>query len=163
MIWVAVILGATALLLSLYNFLRVSRLQNDLRYAHRSARTNAIQADKAIEELRAEVAKLKASAKPASSAGSWFSPRMTIQDALKLHPGVKEVLAKMHIGGCSSCSVSATETLAEAAEGHGVDLEEMLSGLNSLMSDEKPAPKKDMLPPAEGGRIMLGAVGQPNQ
>lgn len=69
-----------------------------------------------------------------------FRKDMTIGRALDLHPGVKEVLAQFHIGGCSSCAVNEEETFEQAAGGHGVSLDQMLTALNSLPSAEEYKP-----------------------
>lgn len=149
---------------------RFAVLREDLRYVHRSFRAHQDQTEQVLRDLKE---KLTAPPPAAAPAGSWFTPYMTIQDALGVHPGVKDVLAGLHIGGCSSCSVSSRETLEQAAAGHGVDMREMLTRLNALMAADAPAPPppgativetplaaaEKALPPANGGRIML-AVGE---
>lgn len=160
----ALLLSVVALLLTVYMHRRLSRLREDLLYTHRTTQISLEQLEDRILELRSETDKKLASLKtaPSASKGSWFTPYMTIQDALNLHPGVKEVLASMHIGGCSSCSVSSRETLEQAAAGHGVDLQEMLTKMNDLMEKGAPnlvdqlAAAEKSLPPANGGRVMLG-------
>lgn len=163
---------ASLTIYAFYLHRKLRAVHEDLRYVHRSHR---IRLEK-IEERCKELEEHQPAPEVAMPDGpSWFSPRMTIQDALSQHPGVKDVLASMHIGGCSSCSVSSKETLAEAAQGHGVDLKEMLTKMNALMGDAPPpedqtkgeedgltdeefAQKRaaDSLPPANGGRVMLG-------
>lgn len=69
-----------------------------------------------------------------------FHKDMTIGEALDLHPGVKEVMAQFHIGGCSSCAVNESETFEQAAGGHGVPLEQMMTALNSLPAEEDYTP-----------------------
>lgn len=167
-----ILLALAALAYCLVLHRRLAILKEDLRYVHRSFRAHQDQTEQALRDLKAQLA---AAPKPAAvnpATPSWFSPYMTIQDALNLHAGVKEVLAGLHIGGCSSCSVSSKETLEQAAAGHGVDLAEMLSRLNALM-DGAPAPEpaapepspsplaaaEKALPPPNGGRVML-AVGE---
>jgi hybrid cluster-associated redox disulfide protein len=168
----ALVLAAISLLLALGAHIRATRLREEIDYVRRTSRANADRSEEMLNALRAELTEKIKSARPAasSSAPSWFSPRMTIADALKVHPGVKAVLATLHIGGCSSCSVSETETLEQAATGHRVDLDEMLDKMNALMTaDAKPAvvaapvdplvEASKALPPANGGRVML-AVGK---
>ncbi|MCA9447510.1 MAG: hypothetical protein KC931_10365, partial [Candidatus Omnitrophica bacterium] len=48
------------------------------------------------------------------------SPEMLISDVLAIHPGMKDVLASMHLGGCNSCSVSSSETLGQGAASYGL-------------------------------------------
>ncbi|MCC5877297.1 MAG: DUF1858 domain-containing protein [Candidatus Sumerlaeia bacterium] len=181
-----VLLVALAALLHAYvNHRRIRVLREDLRQVHRMTRARLEDMDRTVREAREEAAAAKRevskSNRKSTGKGSWFTPYMTIQDALNLHPGVKGVLASMHIGGCSSCSVSSRETLEQAAAGHGVSLDEMLEKMNALMDDEPQAdllgmlaatPKTpeearerelqraaDDLPPANGGRIVLGMAG----
>jgi len=168
----ALVLAALSLILALGSHIRATRLREEIDYVRRTSRANADRSEEMLNALRAELTERIKSSRPAASASgpSWFSPRMTIADALKVHEGVKGVLATLHIGGCSSCSVSETETLEQAATGHRVDLDEMLDKLNALMSaGSKPAapaaPADPLveaakaLPPANGGRVML-AVGK---
>jgi len=157
-----------ALFLALGAHMRATRLREELDHVRRTSRANSDRAEELIRALRDE---MKSKVSVGKAQGSWFSPRMTIADALKLHPGVKEVLASMKIGGCSGCSASSTETLEQASSGHGVDLAEMLEKMNALM-DSAPAamaPVVDAkaaelaaaaaaLPPANGGRVMLAVA-----
>lgn len=181
MLALSIILSVLALGTIAWLTLRVARLEDDLRHVHRTSRANADRAEELLEQLRKELLEKMANLKPAraaSAAGpSWFSPRMTIGDALKQHPGVKDVLASMHIGGCSSCSASESETLEQAAAGHRVDLDEMLDKMNALMTSPAgvaPAPAAEpsaeekarkaaaALPPANGGRVLLGITVTPS-
>jgi hybrid cluster-associated redox disulfide protein len=162
---VALLIALMLILVSGYLHWRTSVLAEDLRHVHKSWRASIEQARGRIDALEVELRELRAKvAAPAvGSAGSWFTPYMTIQDALGVHPGVKQVLAGLHIGGCSSCSVSATETLEQAAAGHGVDLTEMLARLNALMAQGPPesiparTTAADQLPATDGGRVVIAS------
>lgn len=159
-----------AIVLAMAAHVRATRLAGELDHVRRTSRANADRAEELVRALREEVRKAGSGGR--RSQGNWFSPRMTIADALKLHEGVRGVLAAMHIGGCSGCSASSTETLEEAAAGHGVDLGEMLDRMNALMEAAPPAAPAPAggdlaaaaaaLPPANGGRVML-AVGRLDQ
>lgn len=178
-----ILLVAVAALLHAYlNHRKIRVLREDLRQVHRMTRMRLEDMDRVVREARDEAAAARREAtsqnRKATGKGSWFTPYMTIQDALNLHPGVKGVLASMHIGGCSSCSVSSRETLEQAAAGHGVSLDEMLEKMNALMDEEPQADLLGMLaatpqtaeeararelqravedlPPANGGRVVLG-------
>ncbi|MFP5246289.1 MAG: disulfide oxidoreductase [Thermoanaerobaculia bacterium] len=61
-----------------------------------------------------------------------FQPDTIVAEALSLHPKARWVFAAYHLGGCSGCERSPTETLAEVATGYGIPLEEFLRDLNSL-------------------------------
>jgi len=62
-----------------------------------------------------------------------FHARMIVDDALRLHPKARWVFAAWHLGGCTGCERSPTETLGEVAEGYRIPLDELLRDLNSLM------------------------------
>ena len=55
---------------------------------------------------------------------------MTIAEALNVSPKAKEVLMGfgMH---CFGCAIAHGETIEQAAQVHGVDIDEMLSALNA--------------------------------
>ncbi len=63
-----------------------------------------------------------------------FSADMTIAQALARHPGTAGVLAAHHLPGCGGCAVRFDETLAEAAEAYGLDLEGLLAALAALLA-----------------------------
>ena len=59
-----------------------------------------------------------------------FTKTMTIEQVLKLNPNCAELLTSygMH---CFGCPFSRMETLEQASEVHGFDVEELLSKLNA--------------------------------
>jgi hybrid cluster-associated redox disulfide protein len=61
-----------------------------------------------------------------------FHAEMTIDEAWFAHPGAPGVFAQHHLPGCDGCSVRFEETLSEAAEAYGIDLERFLHELNNL-------------------------------
>ncbi len=63
-----------------------------------------------------------------------FSAEMTVEEALKRHPGAQGVLATRHLPHCSGCAVRFDETLAEVAEAYGLDLGDLLVDLRGLLS-----------------------------
>lgn len=52
-----------------------------------------------------------------------------ISEALKMNPKAAEILMS-HGMGCLGCPSSQMETLAQAAEIHGIDLKKLLEDLN---------------------------------
>lgn len=62
-----------------------------------------------------------------------FGPDMTVHEAWMRHPGVRAVFLRHHLPACPACAVGADETLAEAAFGHRLDLEDLLQELNTLL------------------------------
>ncbi|MDD4377123.1 MAG: DUF1858 domain-containing protein [Eubacteriales bacterium] len=57
---------------------------------------------------------------------------MKISEILDMNEGLETVFKKYHLD-CAGCSGAALETLVEAAEGHGVDLDELLKDLNEAI------------------------------
>jgi hybrid cluster-associated redox disulfide protein len=58
---------------------------------------------------------------------------MTVDSAMALHPSVRWVFAAYHLSGCTNCSSSSAETLAEVATGYGLPLDRLLADLNALL------------------------------
>ena len=63
-----------------------------------------------------------------------FRAEMTVHAAHARHPRTREVFATRGLPHCPSCAVGADETLAEAASGEGMDLQELLAALRALES-----------------------------
>ena len=61
-----------------------------------------------------------------------FRTDMTVEQAFRQHAGARRVFAKFHLGGCSNCAISETETVAEVSEGYGIPLEMLMSELEAL-------------------------------
>ena len=40
-----------------------------------------------------------------------FTPDMTVDQAFNMHAGARRVFARFHLGGCSNCAISETETI----------------------------------------------------
>jgi hybrid cluster-associated redox disulfide protein len=61
-----------------------------------------------------------------------FNKDMTVENAFKTHAGARRVFAKFHLGGCSHCSISETETIAQVSEGYGIPLPMLMEELEKL-------------------------------
>ena len=61
-----------------------------------------------------------------------FTAEMTIEQAWHAHPKAPAIFASHHLPSCNKCSVRFEETLAEAAEAYGIDLDSFLTQLNAL-------------------------------
>jgi hybrid cluster-associated redox disulfide protein len=61
-----------------------------------------------------------------------FTPKMTIAEAMRVHPRVSAVLAEFHLGGCSSCAVSDVDTIEGACQTYGIDQAALMGALNGL-------------------------------
>ena len=62
-----------------------------------------------------------------------FRPETVVEEALQMHPKARWVFAAWHLGGCSACERSSTETLEQVAEGYRIPIERLLEDLNSLL------------------------------
>ncbi|MEZ4616493.1 MAG: hypothetical protein R2867_13460 [Caldilineaceae bacterium] len=65
-----------------------------------------------------------------------FTPKMTVREALILHPQAEQILAGFHLGGCSSCAVDPDETLGQICREQGRDLSQLLQNLNLLLKPQ---------------------------
>src|ERR1700692_1883474 len=66
-----------------------------------------------------------------------FTKDMTVEQAFKAHAGARRVFARFHLGGCSHCSISETETVEQVSEGYGIPLNLLMGDLEKLF--EQPA------------------------
>jgi hypothetical protein len=57
---------------------------------------------------------------------------MTVENAFKTHAGARRVFAKFHLGGCSNCAISETETIEQVSEGYGIPLPMLMEELEAL-------------------------------
>ena len=61
-----------------------------------------------------------------------FDKNLTVENAFKTHAGARRVFAKFHLGGCSNCSISETETIEQVSEGYGIPLDMLMAELENL-------------------------------
>jgi hypothetical protein len=61
-----------------------------------------------------------------------FEPHMTIRQALEIHPDVEQIL-ELNGGGCSGSGAWEHETIREASELQGKELDEVMHQLNGLL------------------------------
>jgi hybrid cluster-associated redox disulfide protein len=66
-----------------------------------------------------------------------FTKDLTVEQAFKTHAGARRVFARFHLGGCSHCSISETETIEQVSEGYGIPLNLLMDDLEKLF--EQPA------------------------
>ena len=64
--------------------------------------------------------------------GAHFNKDLTVQEAFKTHAGARRVFAKFHLGGCSHCAISETETIEQVSEGYGIPLPMLMEELERL-------------------------------
>ena len=61
-----------------------------------------------------------------------FNKDLTVEQAFKVHAGARRVFARFHLGGCSNCAISETETIEQVSEGYGIPLGLLMSDLEKL-------------------------------
>lgn len=61
---------------------------------------------------------------------SKITKEMTIKEVIENHPEALDILSEVLEGQCFGCPMSQVETLAEAAEHHGKNIDELLEKLN---------------------------------
>lgn len=54
---------------------------------------------------------------------------MTFNQLLQMHPDAAQILANFNLG-CVGCLGASTETIAQGARAHGLDIETLLTALN---------------------------------
>ncbi|MFK5925108.1 MAG: DUF1858 domain-containing protein [Desulfuromusa sp.] len=59
---------------------------------------------------------------------------MTFYQVLQLSPSVSRILDKFNLD-CGECLGATTESLAQGAKAHGLDVEEILVELNAIFKD----------------------------
>ncbi len=128
------LIAIISLMLSLYACLRLRKLyrisNSNIERLYRLAN----QAQIALDKVRQDIQRVEHEMMRQNGA-LHIHPDMTIAEALKIEPGVSKVMAAFHIGGCSSCSVSEHESIAEAAASYGVDIMEFMNTLHRYMKD----------------------------
>ncbi|MBX2998008.1 MAG: hypothetical protein KF893_05810 [Caldilineaceae bacterium] len=82
-----------------------------------------------LATLHGEVARLSGKAA--------FSPNMTMREIYALHPQAEEVLARFHIGGCSSCAADLDDRLDQLCRASGLDVEHVVGSLNGLFGSNR--------------------------
>ena len=66
-----------------------------------------------------------------------FTKDLTVEQAFQTHAGARRVFAKFHLGGCSNCAISETETVEEVSQSYGIPLDLLMAELEQLF--EAPA------------------------
>jgi hybrid cluster-associated redox disulfide protein len=67
-----------------------------------------------------------------SGLSAHFNKDMTVEQAFKTHAGARRVFAKFHLGGCSHCAISETETIEQVSESYGIPLPMLMEELDKL-------------------------------
>jgi rhodanese-related sulfurtransferase len=66
-----------------------------------------------------------------------LTPETTLAQVLRLYPGAQRALfARYHIGGCSSCAFSPTETLAQVCARNDISVTEVMEHLQNSHAED---------------------------
>lgn len=103
---------------------KLDRLQTTLYETRQDQRAQQEQTESRIAAL--DVAMQKATGKMR------FDPNTPLTRLYEAEPRAQAVLAAFHIGGCASCAVDESGTLADAVSERGADLDRVLAALNTL-------------------------------
>lgn len=128
----ALIVAICALLIALLAMKRAGTLAERLDHAMSSLVELRGTLTAANEQMAEKLTELKLAARR-QSGEALFEPKMTIAEALTVHPRVQDVLASFHLGGCSHCAVSDVDTIEGACQTYGVEQGALMAALNGLV------------------------------
>ena len=129
----ALIVAAIALVVAFLGMRRASTLQERLDRAMSAVFEMRSALNETNEKLDAKLFDLRLDLRR-QSGETIFTPKMTIAEAMDVHPKVNEVLASFHLGGCSHCAVSDVDTIEGACQTYGIDQAALMGALNGLTS-----------------------------
>lgn len=107
---------------------RLSRLTSNLSSMRSELDENRSALDSQLADLRLRLSRQTSDLK--------FEPRMTIAEAMQVHPRVGEVLTRFHLSGCSQCAVSDVDTIEGACQTYGIDQNALMRALNGLLESD---------------------------
>ena len=137
------IVAVVALITAVTGWLKVGKLQKTVKQAEtemESLRSHVTASNNILKREIADVLnnlerRVKTVAVSEANKGEEveFHADMTVAEVLNLHPGAAGVMAKNHLGGCSSCAISEHHVLGPACASYGVDINKLLGELNALL------------------------------
>ena len=130
---VALIVAIIAILIAALAFRRASSLQDRLERATSSIYELRSALTETSERLDEKLSEVKLNLRQ-QSGELIFTPKMTIAEAMNVHPKVRDVLAGFHLGGCSNCAVSDVDTIEGACQSYGIDQAALMGALNEVIS-----------------------------
>lgn len=125
------ILAVLALLVAYLALRRASLLREDLAQTTDAVAELRSALVETQEKLNERLLDLRLAARH-QAGETVFSPKMTIAEAMQVHPRVSEVLDNFHLGGCSHCEVSDVDTIEGACQTYGIDQKALMAALNAL-------------------------------
>lgn len=127
----ALIVAVLALIVAYLAWRRAGTLQERLDQATGSVSDLRSAVSATNEKLNERLTDLRLAARQ-QAGETIFSPKMTIAEAMEIHPKVSEVLDSFHLGGCSHCAVSDVDTIEGACQTYGIDQKALMAALNGL-------------------------------
>lgn len=129
----ALIVAALALLGAFLATRRVTGLQERLEHTTGELHELRSTTNATLAELQGKLNEIGLQARRQAGLPI-FDPRMTISEAMSVHPKVEDVLASFHLGGCSHCAVSDVDTIEGACQTYGIDQAALMNALNGLVT-----------------------------
>jgi hybrid cluster-associated redox disulfide protein len=137
---ITVLIAFVALGIGTITFFRQRSLRDTLRETQRrlylaQARLNELEGtvQKDLQALRSLLRR--------QSGGPLFESSMKIADAIAIDPRIRDVFARFHLGGCSSCAINEEHTIEQAAMSYGVDLDRLMAALTAFSNGQASAPQ----------------------
>jgi len=135
------IVAVLALITAVVGWLKVGKLQKSVKQTEtemESLRSHVTASGNILKREIADVLnnlerRVKTNSDYDESEEEGFHADMTVAEVLNLDPGAAGVMAKFHLGGCSSCAITEHHVLGPACESYGVDVNKLLDELNALL------------------------------
>ena len=136
------IVAFVAFILAVAGWLKAGKLQKMVKQnetemeslrSHMTASSNILKQEVADVLNNMEQRVKTAAASNTNEDSEAFHMDMSVAEVLNLHPAAAGVMAKFHLGGCSSCAISDHHILGPACESYGVDVNKLLDELNALL------------------------------
>lgn len=138
-----VLYGALGLfiLLSLITWRRCAGLKGDIERLEQGMDELRAFVNVSHERMKGEILSRVQIELRRRESGPAFYRDMSVGEAMKLHPQAATVMAGFHLGGCSSCSISDSHILGDAARDYGVHIDHLLTALNGLLDGTTQIPE----------------------
>ena len=145
MIYIVLTLATVALILAFVCWRRFNKLQIELV----KSRNMVFDMNRGVREIRDELKQTRQQLQLVmrhSGHNFRFEKNTLVEEALIMHPGVRDVLASLHLSGDANSAINDDHTLEEVAVGHQKDVNLLLNTLNSLLDqgiNAKPVQETD--------------------
>jgi hybrid cluster-associated redox disulfide protein len=128
---IALIIAALAVIVAFFALRRVGTLAERIDRATGSISELRSALNDTNEKLNSQLTDVRLEQRR-QAGETIFTPKMTIAEAMQVHPKVGEVLASFHLAGCSHCAVSDVDTIEGACQTYGIDQAALMNALDEL-------------------------------